>query len=35
MTECETCDTRGEPEEMTQIEGFSGRYVCETCWLTK
>ena len=32
---CETCGEYQEPEEMTKIDGFSGRFVCEICWVTK
>lgn len=33
LTKCNTCETHAPEEQMTQIEGFSGPYVCEYCWL--
>jgi hypothetical protein len=33
LTKCDTCPTLAPEEQMTQIEGFSGRFVCEWCWV--
>jgi formylmethanofuran dehydrogenase subunit E len=32
LIKCDTCNTQAEEHQMTQVEGFSGRYVCEWCW---
>ena len=31
MSKCSTCESIGEPEEMTEI-GNTGEFYCESCW---
>jgi hypothetical protein len=33
LTKCNTCPTLAPEEQMTQIDGFSGKFVCEWCWV--